>query len=275
MKKAFTLIELLVVIAIIAILAAILFPVFAQAKEAAKKAASISNVKQLGTSANIYFSDNDDTMPITRHVDPATNTNLATNLVWQSDELLTTPSPMTRSMWGNAMFPYTKSRDIWRNPVGTDVNLFAEAENLLGTHRWAYGINPYVNMTSATIVEAPSDTTLFTEMPKGNQIRKYMATFPLATHGTDSVPYRFNANGGSLSVFTMHIDKTWFNFGRGYNQSFIDSHAKTTQTASLRSVWLQTNPQGIPVFAQGGINVQAWAIGGFYFRIMGLNAKTF
>ena len=45
MKKAFTLIELLVVIAIIAILAAILFPVFAQAKAAAKKTTSISNAK--------------------------------------------------------------------------------------------------------------------------------------------------------------------------------------------------------------------------------------
>ena len=47
MKRAFTLIELLVVIAIIAILAAILFPVFAQAKLAAKKTTSISNMKQI------------------------------------------------------------------------------------------------------------------------------------------------------------------------------------------------------------------------------------
>ncbi len=49
-RHAFTLIELLVVIAIIAILAAILFPVFAQAKEAAKKTTSLSNVKQIGLS---------------------------------------------------------------------------------------------------------------------------------------------------------------------------------------------------------------------------------
>jgi prepilin-type N-terminal cleavage/methylation domain-containing protein len=59
--KAFTLIELLVVIAIIAILAAILFPVFAQAKAAAKKTASLSNVKQLSLGHVMYAGDYDDT----------------------------------------------------------------------------------------------------------------------------------------------------------------------------------------------------------------------
>jgi len=55
--RGFTLIELLVVIAIIAILAAILFPVFAQAKAAAKKTADLSNLKQLGTATKIYLND--------------------------------------------------------------------------------------------------------------------------------------------------------------------------------------------------------------------------
>jgi len=63
-RKAFTLIELLVVIAIIAILAAILFPVFAQAKEAAKKTSCLSNTKQLNTAAMLYLNDSDDIMPI-------------------------------------------------------------------------------------------------------------------------------------------------------------------------------------------------------------------
>src|SRR5215475_3876444 len=61
MKKAFTLIELLVVIAIIAILAAILFPVFAQAKQAAKKTNDLSQNKQLGLASLMYSSDVDDT----------------------------------------------------------------------------------------------------------------------------------------------------------------------------------------------------------------------
>ncbi len=64
MKKqptsGFTLIELLVVIAIIAILAAILFPVFAQAKMAAKKTVALSNEKQVGLSILMYNNDYDD-----------------------------------------------------------------------------------------------------------------------------------------------------------------------------------------------------------------------
>jgi prepilin-type N-terminal cleavage/methylation domain-containing protein/prepilin-type processing-associated H-X9-DG protein len=64
MKRAFTLIELLVVIAIIAILAAILFPVFAQAKAAAKKISALSNMKQIGTATQIYLADVDDMMPM-------------------------------------------------------------------------------------------------------------------------------------------------------------------------------------------------------------------
>jgi prepilin-type N-terminal cleavage/methylation domain-containing protein/prepilin-type processing-associated H-X9-DG protein len=67
MKRAFTLIELLVVIAIIAILAAILFPVFAQAKEAAKRTSCLSNLKQAGTAMLMYVNDYDDTAPTLYH----------------------------------------------------------------------------------------------------------------------------------------------------------------------------------------------------------------
>jgi len=72
-SSAFTLIELLVVIAIIAILAAILFPVFAQAKEAAKKAQCTSNLHQLGLGLQMYIADSDDTYPTV--LGPATPIN--------------------------------------------------------------------------------------------------------------------------------------------------------------------------------------------------------
>lgn len=62
-RSGFTLIELLIVIAIIAILAAILFPVFAQARNAAKKTACSSNFNQLGKASILYRNDNESKFP--------------------------------------------------------------------------------------------------------------------------------------------------------------------------------------------------------------------
>jgi prepilin-type N-terminal cleavage/methylation domain-containing protein len=95
--KAFTLIELLVVIAIIAILAAILFPVFAQAKEAAKKTQAISSSKQIGTSVNIYQSDYDDYYPI----------------AWFSNSYRVDVNPDSNVHY--ACFPYQKNFQIWED----------------------------------------------------------------------------------------------------------------------------------------------------------------
>ncbi len=106
MKKAFTLIELLVVIAIIAILAAILFPVFAQAKEAAKKTADLSNLKQLGTALVMYMGDYDDTPPQTTwsERDPITRVRLHS----------------AKIHWSYTMQPYVKNLDIFYSPGDPD-----------------------------------------------------------------------------------------------------------------------------------------------------------
>jgi prepilin-type N-terminal cleavage/methylation domain-containing protein/prepilin-type processing-associated H-X9-DG protein len=63
-RKAFTLIELLVVIAIIAVLAAILLPVFGQAREKAREATCLSNLRQIGMAVRMYVQDHDETFPI-------------------------------------------------------------------------------------------------------------------------------------------------------------------------------------------------------------------
>jgi len=69
-RRGFTLIELLVVIAIIAILAAILFPVFARARENARKSTCTSNGRQLGTALMQYCQDYDETLPYGHHEAP-------------------------------------------------------------------------------------------------------------------------------------------------------------------------------------------------------------
>jgi prepilin-type N-terminal cleavage/methylation domain-containing protein len=98
-SRGFTLIELLVVIAIIAILAAILFPVFAQAKEAAKKTQSLSNTKQLALGQLLYSNDADDTVipsNTARDADPAGWRARATALAAIEAEILTHRAPQAR-----------------------------------------------------------------------------------------------------------------------------------------------------------------------------------
>ncbi len=100
-RRAFTLIELLVVIAIIAILAAILFPVFAQAKEAAKKTQALSNQKNLGMAFILYTSDYDDVLP---------------NVTWQDsfNSAYSVPNPYGEKWngslaWPVSLIPYHKN----------------------------------------------------------------------------------------------------------------------------------------------------------------------
>lgn len=122
MRKAFTLIELLVVIAIIAILAAILFPVFAQAKLTAKRTKGLSQAKQIGTAAQIYLSDNDDTFFKYRFNGPTGST---INTDYQ--KAITTYGQAQADIYfgvnsRNVMFakqlldPYTKNEEIWKAP---------------------------------------------------------------------------------------------------------------------------------------------------------------
>lgn len=92
-KSGFTLIELLVVIAIIAILAAILFPVFAQAKMAAKKTSDLSGVKQISLGVTMYSGDVDDAYPFC----------WGWNSEWRP--------------WHLQVNPYVKNMNIWASPV--------------------------------------------------------------------------------------------------------------------------------------------------------------
>jgi len=99
----FTLIELLVVIAIIAILAAILFPVFAQARAAARKISGGSNLRQIGTASMMYAQDYDERFPSWNWGNNATNSGVFV-------------TPNNTGLWPVATFPYIKNVGLWQDP---------------------------------------------------------------------------------------------------------------------------------------------------------------
>src|SRR3954454_13033944 len=110
-RRGFTLIELLVVIAIIAILAAILFPVFAQARESARKTSCLSNVRQMGTAAMMYAQDYDESYPGLYQWSPGAIHIFWTYLYPGSAQITT-----TQAIQLCQTCPYVKNADIFRCP---------------------------------------------------------------------------------------------------------------------------------------------------------------
>jgi prepilin-type N-terminal cleavage/methylation domain-containing protein/prepilin-type processing-associated H-X9-DG protein len=112
--QAFTLIELLVVIAIIAILAAILFPVFAQAKLAAKKTNDLSQLKQQGLASIMYSGDFDDEAMVF----PYAGTWSTSCPGCGSNTVITNGS--MGQWWSDRLQPYVKNRGLFANPTNQD-----------------------------------------------------------------------------------------------------------------------------------------------------------
>jgi len=238
-RNAFTLIELLVVIAIIAILAAILFPVFAQAKLAAKKTASLSNIKQIATASQLYSGDCDDLVPLA--------------IEWNSPNW---------SVWSENLQPYTKNWNILWSPAGGAhyINSITDPNKDSATY-WRffvqYGYNAaYMNHAttcadlqasnatgnafgtpiSNSAAAAPADTIMFAESGQdapNDNVGANIVYPPGATKANDvCTPFGgdwgpatdiwYGFSGGTAST-RMGLFKPRYNGGV---VSFMDGHAK-------------------------------------------------
>ncbi len=124
-QKGFTLIELLVVIAIIGILAATVFPVLARARESARKAVCLSNVKNIALAIQMYLSDNNDTLPPSEHraevlayfdMIPASGrrTDSWNGTINGHCAIATVANPYLK--WPVVLDEYTRNRDVWSCP---------------------------------------------------------------------------------------------------------------------------------------------------------------
>ena len=190
MKKAFTLIELLVVIAIIAILAAILFPVFAQAKNAAKKTAGLSQAKQIGLALNMYANDSEDCLPPYRFAGP---TGAVINPTYLDLQAKGDPRAATmqangaqtlRTVFFSEMInPYTKSKDLWKTPgKPKSWSGFQDKGSYdLGFHSYggqnSYGANNWVLKPHGTTVPDNSPTVLSSLAEVSNTLVLVDATY--------------------------------------------------------------------------------------------------
>jgi len=161
-RKAFTLIELLVVIAIIAILAAILFPVFAQAKEAAKKSQTLNNTKQLAIATAIYITDNDDIFPLSMSrraagtyrwgtIHPVPN-GVVTSGGWNALDIQNQNSVF----WANAISGYVKNGDIYRGPTQQPIGIGDTLDPGIAAYNVGMSYNGQLNAWNATAVDNPS-----------------------------------------------------------------------------------------------------------------------
>jgi len=160
-RRGFTLIELLVVIAIIAVLAAILFPVFAQAKAAARTTQCLSQVRQLGLAWTLYANDTNDRACPSYTVDPSNWTLSA----WDYD------STNTAHSFGGLIMAYTREGRIQRCPEfsgeawGRPYTGYAYNASYIGGD-WYAGLSE----TELGAIADPACTAIFADAGYGNPV---------------------------------------------------------------------------------------------------------
>lgn len=213
-KRGFTLIELLVVIAIIAILAAILFPVFARARENARRASCQSNLKQIGLGIMQYTQDYDEFYPLQSH---------------QS-------SSVVSRFWPVLIQPYVKSYQLFdcpsasmKHPNFTGNSATEYAANI------SYGINYWIGsraavMVSLSVLSRPAETIIVAE--GGNKVGNNRPGYPIiySSHygaaNTSEPTYGFN-NTAPARLSDRHLE--------GNNVLWADGHVKWMRTDALEA----------------------------------------
>lgn len=206
--SGFTLIELLVVIAIIAILAAILFPVFARARENARKSTCQSNLKQIAMGMIQYVQDYDERMPHCRYTPDDFRAPSAY-----------TGTPLTPS-WPQFIAPYLKNTGVLKCPSDDRARPhYTNGANNM--ELWSYGRNyGYFNGAKKNAADAlalseiavPSDTIMIGEGDNCNRIGPRSVDWP--GNGNVSV----DAKISTQLLEPRHMD--------GMNFAFFDGHVK-------------------------------------------------
>lgn len=230
-RQGFTLIELLVVIAIIAILASILFPVFARARENARRTSCLSNLKQMGLAMMQYTQDYDEAYPYSWSnlgtTPPGGTWNLGTN-VWA---------------WQQILYPYHKSLQVFTCPSGVGVNATKP-------FRGHYGANNSLLTTPGNAavriaaVQATAGTYAFMDGGNYTLAVGYARTTATANNG-GYIPgigkLGSTCDAGATGADLVDDCKTGRHFD-GVNVAFADGHAKWLKTSVVMTESLKPAP---------------------------------
>jgi prepilin-type N-terminal cleavage/methylation domain-containing protein/prepilin-type processing-associated H-X9-DG protein len=214
MRRGFTLIELLVVIAIIAILAAILFPVFAKAREKARAASCLSNVKQIDLAYNMYLQDYDELFT-GRFIGPYTG------YTWTEGQ------PNSRYAWCQLILPYVKNHQIFlcpSYPARYTRGTIDPLSSNYGYNLCALGADqPRSTAPMLAQVDSPAETVLL-----GDSVC-------CGIKGTGSDPRNclYIGPGQNTASYPDNCHPRMVCHNGGINLAFVDGHAKFFNAQSI------------------------------------------
>ncbi len=223
-KRGFTLIELLVVIAIISILAAILFPVFARARENARRASCLSNMKQIGLGFMMYLQDYDERFPSDRKTGNGTTPPAEAGGSWTSGYWY----------WQQMIYPYTKSLQVYFCPSSPGPGLSGGAGSLTPPSKNAifynYGTNMLVNRNTITLASVMYPTTTYLVMDS--------SAWRITGSALGASGYGYVPGMGELGVTATEstiypLDWPKGRHFDGANVAFADGHAKWVKTQTI------------------------------------------